>query len=1175
MAALMQHRFTDTEYKNWLKTTMTLLLLRTRLETFLENETETFHSQLGNKLMGQKCQARPPCNTKSCGPQGTKPPQVCPACTQWKDEILSNHSNRKGIIYWNNSRPHLWPTEKWEVAKVYMPRGNKDHSKVQDFDISAFLNLMKVCTHFKKYVNTIALDQVTNVRNKMMHSADMKVATQDMMTHMQKILHLVTELKKHVPSMFELETAIKELQETELNILLGNVEQKPDLPVFESGSLVDTLLSVQKIHDLEQQALKEKIESLALRFEDEKILPESHEELCMMKEFLDQNKDLLVQLGPQVKQLNFIFEKVHLHDQQLTVLTEKVDNLEKKNDEPIFSAEVVRYKNHLLEMAQKNRWPLPVFTEHAHAKGYTAMVEVNGQKFEGRQVHLSVKAAHQEVAMLALRELEKQAPSLASGEDSSTQPPGPLLKPTDQSETSSTATAPVFLGSVTVTLNTEVIAPDEYSEKEEAVEAAYDKLGSVFGLEVSSSGKSAKQKVQQHFSESGFTQPEEILQTSPYGKFSCKLKISGPFTFKSHDGVSKKKLVEQQAARVALTRLAGLLGWHGGPEENHKGALKELLESRHLGEASYHASAESCGGADGVGFAAPVILTVTPLQNLPAPSSQDPDPPGQKPAQGLAQVTNHVTAEPSQELSVSSGGQLYFASVTVPVKKVFDPAETHRKKKDAIQGAYSILALSFGLTDTASAASSSTSKQVVLDFFAKSGLNPPVETCESVDKLFTCKLEISGNFAFQSQEGVSRKQQAEQGAAKEALARLALVLGWDPACADGNYKGRLQELLIKHGQEKPLYQPVPGPCCDTAFPPGTGHQVTASEISSVRESSAQASASPSDSVAMVTQLDELDELPAQSKMPRIESPEIQRLLEKCGLQPPQVTSRVSVVKMFVCKVTVHLVGLGIQTQQSWSSKKEATRKSYLKLCLVLGLQEAEEIKATMLVKEHFKQNSYDLPTEEFTETADKKFNCQLKVASFTVSCEGKGSSEDLAKAEASRFTLSQLTHIFDWGLAAKVPNGEDSVGRLTTLLQETQQSPPTFQLIDTLHKATAQLNFNNFSLESSGHRLGSKKLTQKEVSTRLLGLLGEMWEEDASNSTPARNRVQEWFDKKGWKSLKFEDTAEKHGVKVTFSARFDCSHQDWEPSWECAQEKLGEELQARFKYLFEDSADQI
>lgn len=46
------------------------------------------------------------------------------------------------------------------LLQVYMPRGNKDHTKANAFDISAFLNFMKFCKHFEKTVKGTMLDKV-------------------------------------------------------------------------------------------------------------------------------------------------------------------------------------------------------------------------------------------------------------------------------------------------------------------------------------------------------------------------------------------------------------------------------------------------------------------------------------------------------------------------------------------------------------------------------------------------------------------------------------------------------------------------------------------------------------------------------------------------------------------------------------------------------------------------------------------------------------------------------------------------------------------------------------------------------------------------------------------------------------------------------------------------------
>lgn len=51
-----------------------------------------------------------------------------------------------------------------------------------------------------------------------------------------------------------------------------------------------------------------------------------------IKTFLDQNKDLLENLGPQVNRLKEMQEKVNKHEQDINKLNNRVDRLE--NDAP-------------------------------------------------------------------------------------------------------------------------------------------------------------------------------------------------------------------------------------------------------------------------------------------------------------------------------------------------------------------------------------------------------------------------------------------------------------------------------------------------------------------------------------------------------------------------------------------------------------------------------------------------------------------------------------------------------------------------------------------------------------------------------------------------------------------------------------------------------------------------
>ncbi|KAK6486862.1 hypothetical protein HHUSO_G10551 [Huso huso] len=1141
MACSTQHRFKDLEYKNWLKTTLSLQLLRSGLVNFLENETNDFHSQLLRTLKGEICKVQ--CNTKSCGNQGTKPPSICPACSKWKNEILSNHSNKNCTIYWNNCKPHLWHAEKWEVAKVYMPRGNKDHTKANAFDISAFLNFMKFCKHFEKTVKGTMLDKVTWVRNQMMHSAEMKVTTQDMEMHIEKILDLVRHLKNQarIPDLEQLEKEIIELLKTELNVVLEGVQLEST-----GGNSISRIMDKQKLHDLEQQVLKEKIEALGLRLEENKDLLVNQEEHRKLKEFLDNNKDLLEQLNPQLAKLDFLVQKVNQHDERLS-------ELEKKTEEPIFSVPPIRYKNHLNELAQKNKWPLPEFSEERRPLGYKGVVLVNGVKYTGLKVHPKVVAAHQEVAMIAIEHLTAEGCLLPDPD-------------TSQSETSSTsAAAPLFFSCVTVKLNTEVSLPEGCSEKEEAVEVAYGRLASMFGLQASVSGAS-KQMVLDFFSTSGFSEPEEVWQTTDDRKLKCKLKMSGPFKFQNQDGASKKQQAQHEAAKEALTRLAGVLGWGGVCETgNYKGKLQELLVKEGHETPTYDTLPGGNGSPEDKTCPAPPVLIVESCKDkevsTASPSERPAAPPPQR---SPLQPTKVAVAKPEPVAA-----QLFFANVTVTLKKVIDPPEVHSEEEEAIQAAYRNLALEFGLTDSVPDVPV---KKMVVDYFTKCGFKEPDEFCEPTgDNKFKCKLDISGEFRFHSQDGASKKQQAQHEAAKEALTRLAGVLGWGGVCETGNYKGKLQELLMKEGHEMPTYDTLPGGNGspeDKTCPASLSTCVDSAKLETSATTGASAAAV---SVTPATRPEDYSLAP-KDKKPRIESPKLQSVLETFLLVPPQVMNQLSVEKVCVWRVSVDVSNITIKTQESYKSKKEARHMSYLKLGTAMGIcgSNVDVTSAFAIVKEHFKKNSsLDLLSEDFNEL-QHKFICLLSVKSYKFLFRGEGSDEHAAKREACKAALSQLAELFEWGLAAKVVSYGDAEGRLTQLLQEHHQEPLSFECVETLHTATLHLQFNTFSICSRGKQHTTKKSVQSEVSVRLLGLLGE---KKGDCSIPVRNQVQEWFAKKGFPIPEYKDT-EESGAKVTFSANIDCTHTDSQPSLELAEEKLKDELLGRIQYIVEDDIEQ-
>uniref|UniRef100_A0ABM5FY46 Uncharacterized protein CXorf38 homolog isoform X3 n=1 Tax=Pogona vitticeps TaxID=103695 RepID=A0ABM5FY46_9SAUR len=140
-------RLNCAEYKNWVKAGHSLVLLRAALERFAGEQVEAFHRQLvardAARLSppGRRCSGR-------CAPRGKQFQPACSLCKEWKKEILNHHTHRTGEVNWGNCRPWLWPSNPWELAKAYMPRGKADSCGPDKCDASALLNLFSFCDHF-------------------------------------------------------------------------------------------------------------------------------------------------------------------------------------------------------------------------------------------------------------------------------------------------------------------------------------------------------------------------------------------------------------------------------------------------------------------------------------------------------------------------------------------------------------------------------------------------------------------------------------------------------------------------------------------------------------------------------------------------------------------------------------------------------------------------------------------------------------------------------------------------------------------------------------------------------------------------------------------------------------------------------------------------------------------
>nr|XP_046215262.1 uncharacterized protein LOC124041575 isoform X2 [Oncorhynchus gorbuscha] len=690
-----------------------------------------------------------------------------------------------------------------------MPRGNMDHTTVDQFDISAFLNLMSQCSYFAKFVKSKTLiTQVTNVRNQVMHSADFRVEKGELESYLGRIKDLGQALKTHYPKFSELTEEIEQLQNTDFSFIMSCVGKK--IALAADNKVPESMLKLQNFLSLEQQILKEKLECLSQRYEEDRETALTLEELQCVRVFLEGNNDLQESLAPQWERLTEVQEKVD-------TLTVRVDTLERntRTHDPEFSTDILKYKNHLYEEARRQGWPEPVFSEIKEALGYRGRVRVRGQTFEGVQVCPKSKTAHQEVAKLALSQLAKDSASLSElandteeGEASSSQ--------TDQPQSLSCTDGPGFVMCVAVRVQKD-LDPHEASSREEALQAAYCSLLQGLSLGPPPTAGGEKQSVLEFFRRAKCVPPVEDCVTTMEGKHRCTLRIVGELTFHSTEAAPKKQQAEHCAAKEALRRLNGVLsgvlgGDIGRAGPNYKGKLQELLAKHgggakpeyknteankiRTGAAASQMSGETAAvGTTLQGDKLSITTETTPDDSGPPPSKRSAGGEMEEIRRCLALWSLQPPCVVCEDVSVE---QLCKWMVEVRLDRhAFRNQTLFSSKKEAICWSCHSLGTAGDIFQPGTDESKST--EVVKKFFLQRSFPWPVEEVAEPEKgRFCCNLkDITCVFTYRG-EG-SSEAAACQSAYQRALSRLAPFIGYcapvAPPSSTEDAKQKLSTLL--------------------------------------------------------------------------------------------------------------------------------------------------------------------------------------------------------------------------------------------------------------------------------------------------------------------------------------------------------------------------------------------
>ncbi|XP_042284981.1 uncharacterized protein CXorf38 homolog isoform X2 [Thunnus maccoyii] len=243
------------------------------LGPFIDEEITAFHDRMKQQCGSAPCEKKCEFSNWDSTCNQPIPPFDCEVCTTWRDEIRTHHSNQNGKVMWTNSKPHLWSQDKWQVAKVYMSNGHKNHNSLGDFDIAALLCLMNQCKHFEKFKLRGLCEEVSFVRNSIMHSPNYQLKQKDLDNYMTRIRKLCKVLVKHHPNFGSLSREIDEIQRLDLILFArdNQAQNKEELEDKLVAALEDNR-KAKKTEDLLRRKVKKLEKTLSERDEEIKTL---------------------------------------------------------------------------------------------------------------------------------------------------------------------------------------------------------------------------------------------------------------------------------------------------------------------------------------------------------------------------------------------------------------------------------------------------------------------------------------------------------------------------------------------------------------------------------------------------------------------------------------------------------------------------------------------------------------------------------------------------------------------------------------------------------------------------------------------------------------------------------------------------------------------------------------
>lgn len=185
----LEKRLEDPEYKAWVKCGLCLAYVKGGLEEFANERSKRAHNIVITEVVktnfyNNVCptavdvRQRSGCWQMDC---------CCNNCDEYVKQIdkLKTPGFSFNKFNWKNSNIQLWPTDAWEMMKVFMNQGQKAfQNNAQDSDLSAILNFIDHC-----HIPKVDIANQTNIAKVILCVITFILLSQKLLTHHMPIFY--------------------------------------------------------------------------------------------------------------------------------------------------------------------------------------------------------------------------------------------------------------------------------------------------------------------------------------------------------------------------------------------------------------------------------------------------------------------------------------------------------------------------------------------------------------------------------------------------------------------------------------------------------------------------------------------------------------------------------------------------------------------------------------------------------------------------------------------------------------------------------------------------------------------------------------------------------------------------------------------------------------------------